>query len=95
MVAATALLTDFSSHVHLDTAKREYLDMWREMDDSTEVITAVTGVSTSTDACVARLAANNVFLVAHRAVNNQVIMLRVLLVSADISFLVCSRFFRS
>eukprot|EP00045_Choanoeca_perplexa_P013193 m.147784 g.147784 ORF g.147784 m.147784 type:complete len:875 (+) comp16273_c0_seq1:55-2679(+) len=51
--------------------KREYLDMWREMDDASEVVSAVSGVNASTDACIARLKANNIFQVAKRSVNDQ------------------------
>ena len=56
----------------LPLAKREYLDMWREMDDTSEVVSAVSGVMANTDACVARLKANNIFQVARRSVNEQV-----------------------
>eukprot|EP00730_Choanoeca_flexa_P017674 TRINITY_DN8542_c0_g1_i2.p1 TRINITY_DN8542_c0_g1~~TRINITY_DN8542_c0_g1_i2.p1 ORF type:complete len:877 (+),score=306.11 TRINITY_DN8542_c0_g1_i2:70-2700(+) len=51
--------------------KREYLEMWREMDDSSEVVAAVSGVTANTDACIARLKANNIFMVAKRSVNDQ------------------------
>jgi hypothetical protein len=46
--------------------------MWREMDDSSEVVAAVSGVVANTDACIARLKANNIFQVAKRSVNDQV-----------------------
>jgi AP-1 complex subunit beta-1 len=77
-------------------AKKDYLAMWKEFDESAEAVSMVqyvdeegsachpcrmihglgvccySGVNATTAACVKRLEANNIFLVAQRSVNDQV-----------------------
>ena len=52
--------------------RSEYLKRWKEMSDSNEYTSPVTGIDCSTDVLLERLAANNVSSVAKRTVNDQV-----------------------
>lgn len=64
-----------SFHIYLaedgHLAKREYLDLWRELDDSQETTSIIPEVTISTEECIDRLQNNNVFMVAKRSVNDQ------------------------
>ncbi|EDQ85070.1 uncharacterized protein MONBRDRAFT_12202 [Monosiga brevicollis MX1] len=51
--------------------KKDYLTLWREIDDDAESVAMIGNVSGDADACIAKLEANNVFLVARRSVTDQ------------------------
>ena len=55
--------------------RAEYLKRWKEMPDSAETVTALSGVTGSTDVILEKLAINNVSSVAKRQVNDHVCFL--------------------
>jgi len=52
-------------------ARGEYLQMWKEMDDSEEVVSSISGVASNVEGILNRLEANNVFLIAKRKVEGK------------------------